>query len=272
MDFLTEPEPARDMVIPVAPGICRIVAANPGPMTSHGTNTYVIEGEHGATVLDPGPHDTAHVEAILRATGGRVSRILLSHTHRDHLGALPALRDATGAPACAFHRSQEPGFTPDIPLDDGDSVAGWTALHTPGHAADHLCFARADGVILTADHVMTWSTSIVSPPAGDMAAYIASLRRLIARDDRLLLPGHGPPLAAPRAYLQQLLAHREQREAAVLAAIADQPRTPAAVVDGIYTPIDPRLRAAAERNVLAHLLKLQTEGRAAPQGDRWRAT
>ena len=268
MQFLTEPEPARDVVIPVAPGICRIVAANPGPMTYHGTNTYVMEGEDGASVLDPGPDDPVHVQAILRATGGRVARILLSHTHRDHVGALPALRAATGALAHGFPTG---GFTPDIALAEGDTVAGWTVLHTPGHAAEHLCFARADGVILTADHVMTWSTSVVSPPEGDMGAYVASLRRLLARDDRLLLPGHGPPLASPRAYLLELLAHRQQREAAVLAALAAQPRSPAALVEAIYVPLDPRLRAAAERNVLAHLLKLQNEGRAAPQGDAWRA-
>ena len=270
MPFLTEPEPTRDLPIPVAPGIVRIVAANPGPMTYHGTNTYLIEGRDGATVLDPGPDDAAHVQAILRATEGRVARILVSHTHRDHIGALPALRAATGAMTLGFHTSLDPGFAPDIPLDDGDAVAGWTVLHTPGHAADHLCFAR-DGMIFTADHVMTWSTSVVSPPGGDMAAYVASLRRLLGRDDRLLLPGHGPQLAGPRAYLRHLLAHREQREAAVLAAIADQPRTPSALVEAIYTPLNPRLRSAAEGNVLAHLLKLQTEGRAAPQGDAWRA-
>ncbi len=271
MAFLTEPEPARNVLIPVAPGIARIVATNPGPMTYHGTNTYVIEGEDGATVLDPGPDDHAHVQAILRATGGRVARILLSHTHRDHLGALPALRVATGAPACGFRHSQEPGFTADIMLDDGDAVGDWMALHTPGHAADHLCFARDDGVILTADHVMTWSTSVVSPPAGDMGAYFTQLRRLLARDDRLLLPGHGPPLADPCRYLRFLLAHREQREAAVLAAIAAEPHTPAALVDIIYAAVNPRLRAAAERNVLAHLLKLQDEGRAQTQDQSWRA-
>ena len=271
MDFLTEPEPVRGVAIPVIPGISRIVAANPGSMTYHGTNTYVIAGDDGASVLDPGPDDPAHVQAILRATGGRVARILLSHTHPDHLGAVPALRAATGAPAYGHRQSQTPAFTPDIALDDGDTVAGWAALHTPGHAAEHLCFARADGVILTADHVMTWSTSVVSPPAGDMGAYVGQLRRLLARDDRLLLPGHGPPLADPRAYLTFLLTHREQREAAVLAAIAAGRRTPAALVDLLYPQLDPRLRGAAERNVLAHLLKLQDEGRAKPQDGAWRA-
>ena len=271
MDFLTEPEPTRDVVLPVLPGISRIVAANPGPMTYHGTNTYLIDAADGTIVLDPGPDDPAHVRAILRATGGRVARILLSHTHPDHLGALAALRGATGAPSLGYYRSPDPAFTPDIPLDHGDTVAGWTVLHTPGHAAEHLCFARADGVILTADHVMTWSTSVVSPPAGDMAAYFASLRRLLARDDRLLLPAHGPPLAEPRPYLEFLLRHREQREAAVLASIAGAPRTPAALVGMVYAPVDPRLRAAAERNVLAHLLKLLHEGRAERRGDAWLA-
>jgi glyoxylase-like metal-dependent hydrolase (beta-lactamase superfamily II) len=275
MEFLTEPEPTRQVAIPVAPGICRIVAANAGPMTYHGTNTYLIEGTDGTTVLDPGPDDPAHVQAILRAArrfpGGRVVRILVSHTHPDHVGALPSLQAATGAPALGFRVSQQPGFTPDIPLDEGDTVAGWTALHTPGHTDDHLCFARADGVIFTADHVMTWSSSVVGPPEGDMAAYIASLRRLLCRDDRVLLPGHGPPLAGPRPYLQFLLTHREMREAAVLAAIAAEPRSPAALVDRLYAPVNPRLRAAAERTVLAHLLKLHNEGRAAPQGHSWRA-
>ncbi len=271
MNFLTEPEPVRGLALPVAPGIFRLVAANPGPLTCHGTNTYLIDAAGGAIVLDPGPDDHVHVQAILRATGGRIGRILLSHRHRDHLGALPALRAATGAPVYAFRPGQEAGLTPDIALDDGDTVADWTVLHTPGHAADHLCFARADGVVFTADHVMAWSTSVVSPPEGDMAAYIASLRRLLARDDRLLLPAHGPPLAGPQTYLRQLLTHREQREAAVLAAMVAAPRTPAALVDVIYGPIDPRLRLAAECNVLAHLLKLHAEGRAAPQGDAWRA-
>ena len=271
MSFMTEPEPVRGAAIPVAPGISRIVANNPGPFTYHGTSTWLIEATDGIVVLDPGPDDAAHVEAVLRATGGKVARILLSHAHPDHLGALAALRAATGAPSFGFRDSGEPGFTPDIPLDDGDSVAGLTALHTPGHAADHLCFARADGVIFTADHVMTWSTSVVSPPAGDMGAYFASLRRLLARRDSLLLPGHGPPLAGPRPYLEFLMAHRERREAAVLAAIAAAPRTPAALVDLLYAPVDPQLRPAAERNVLAHLLKLQAERRAEPQAGAWRS-
>ncbi|CAH2599399.1 MBL fold metallo-hydrolase [Rhodovastum atsumiense] len=270
MGFLTEPEPARGVPLPAAPGVVRLVADNPGPMTGHGTNTWLIEDD-GITVLDPGPDDARHVQAILRATSGRVRRILVSHTHRDHIGAVPALAAATGAPVHGFHRPQDPGFVPDVALDDGDMAGAWRALHTPGHAGDHLCFARADGVILTADHVMTWSTSVVSPPEGDMAAYVASLRRLIAREDRLLLPGHGPPLAGPATYLRELLDHRLRREAAILAAISAGSQSLNEIVECVYVPLNPDLRPAAGRNVLAHLLKLQQEGRARPDGTGWRA-
>jgi glyoxylase-like metal-dependent hydrolase (beta-lactamase superfamily II) len=271
MAFLTEPEPPRGVPIDAIPGIRRIVAANPGPMTYHGTNTWLADGPDGAIVLDPGPDDAAHVRHILDATGGRVKLILLSHTHADHLGAVAALRVATGARVYGFHRSADPAFAPDIPLQDGDVVEGWTALHTPGHAADHLCFARADGVVFTADHVMTWSTSVVSPPGGDMADYFASLRRLLAREDRVYLPGHGPPRHNPRPYAQELLDHRIKREAAILAALAEGPRDAPSLVAMLYTPLNPRLQAAAGRNVLAHLQKLRREGRATPDGEAWRA-
>ena len=154
-------------------------------MTYWGTNTYLIEGPDGLTVLDPGPDDPAHVAALLAA--GPVTRILLSHTHHDHLGAVAALRERTGAPVHAWHSPSVP-VGPFEPVRDGDAVAGWTAVFTPGHAGDHVCFAR-DGVVFSADHVMGWSSSVVSPPDGNMAAYVQSLRRMLARDDRLYLPG-----------------------------------------------------------------------------------
>jgi glyoxylase-like metal-dependent hydrolase (beta-lactamase superfamily II) len=267
MDFLTEPEPIRDTVLPVLPGISRIVAANPGPMTYHGTNTYLIDG---AIVLDPGPDDAAHVQEILAATGGKVEKILVSHTHRDHVGAVAALRAATGAKTYGFFRSADASFTPDMPMRDGDEVAGWTALHTPGHAADHLSFARADGVVFTGDHVMSWSTSVVSPPQGDMAAYFSSLRRLLSREDAVYLPGHGPPITDTRGFARALLNHRVMRENAVLSALRKAPAGTAGLVDAIYAGIAPALRGAAERNVLAHLLKLETEGRALRDGEAWR--
>ena len=272
MAFLTEAEPPRGQVLPVVPGIGRIVAANPGPMTYHGTNTYLITGDDGTTVLDPGPDQAAHVQHIVAATGGRVARILLSHTHADHVGAVAGLRAATGAKVHSFHRSQDPSHTPDHPLHDGDTVAGWTALHTPGHAADHLCFARADGVVFTADHVMSWSTSIVSPPQGDMAAYVASLRRLLARPDTTYLPGHGPPITDPQPFVRALLVHRAQRESAIATALQGGPRTSLGLVDALYSQINPNLRRAAERNVIAHLYKLRDEGRAVEDGELWRAT
>ncbi len=269
MQFLTEAEPPRFVPLPAAEGIARIVAPNPGPMTYHGTNTWLIEGADGITVLDPGPDDAAHVQAILAAAGGRIARIVASHSHADHVGAIPALRAATGAPVLGFAPSQDPGLRPDAALGDGDAVDGWTCLHTPGHAADHLCLAR-DGVVFSADHVMPWSSSVVSPPQGDMGAYMAGLRRLLARPDRLYLPGHGPPLPDPLPFVRALLAHRLAREAAILAALGPAPASTAALAGAIYPDLAPTLRAAAERNVLAHLLKLEAEGRAARGEDGWR--
>ena len=270
MAFLTEAEPTRGVVLPAAAGIARIVAPNPGPMTYHGTNTWLIEGDDGVSVLDPGPDDPAHVQAIMDATGGKVARILSSHTHLDHVGAVPVLRAATGATVHGFYRPQEPGFTPDIGLRDGDVVAGLRVLHTPGHATDHLAFARDDGVVFSADHVMSWSSTVVSPPHGNMTDYFASLHRLLARDDRLYLPGHGPPLHQPKALVQDLLNHRLQREAAILAALGQGSQTSAALVATLYAQVNPTLHRAAERNVIAHLHKLQGEGHVSQEGVTWR--
>ena len=220
MPFLTEPEPERGVILPVMPGISRIVAANPGPMTYYGTNTYLIDTPDGIAVLDPGPEEhPEHVEAILRATGPNIALILVSHTHHDHVGAVPALREATGAPTVGFRVSGDDTFEADIKLADGDSIAGMQAIHTPGHASDHLCFAlpASDGtaVLFSADHVMSWSTSVVSPPGGDMADYFASLRRLLERADDVFLPGHGPPLPEPRKLVREMLTHRMMREQAI---------------------------------------------------------
>jgi len=268
MAFLTEPEPARGVALPVRPGIRRVVATNRGPMTYHGTNTYLIDTPGGVMVLDPGPDDPAHVAAVL-AAAGPVALILLSHTHHDHVGALPALRAATGAPVYAWHEPAMPDLLPDVMLRDGDAVDGWQAVFTPGHAADHVCFAGPDGVLFSADHVMSWSSSIVSPPGGEMAAYFASLRRLLDRCDTLYLPGHGPPLPDPQPFVRDLLAHRMAREEAVLAALGTTPRSTVALMDQLYSQVDERLRRAAERNVLAHLLKLRDEGRALEGPDGW---
>ena len=268
--FLTEPVPERGVLLPVLPGISRIVASNPGRMTYHGTNTYLIEDADGVTLLDPGPDLPEHVADILRLSPGPIVRILLSHTHRDHLGATAALKAATGAATWGWQRSADTNFVPDHGIADGDIVAGMQAVFTPGHAADHICFARPDGVLFSADHVMSWSSSVVSPPGGDMAAYFASLRLLLERQDRCYLPGHGPKLADPQPYVTALLDHRIAREESIAAALQSGPATTKGLVEALYSKVDPILKMAAERNVLAHLLKLQWEGRAALRGDEWR--
>jgi glyoxylase-like metal-dependent hydrolase (beta-lactamase superfamily II) len=268
--FLTEPVPERGALLPVRPGIHRIVADNPGRMTYHGTNTYLIEDGDGVTVLDPGPDQPEHVADILRLAPGPIVRILLTHTHRDHLGATAALKQATGAPVHAWHHSAEESFTPDLPIADGDTVAGMLAVFTPGHAADHVSFARPDGVLFSADHVMGWSSSVVSPPNGDMAAYCDSLRRLMARPETVYLPGHGPALPDPHDYVAALLQHRLAREEAIATRLHEAPYTTKALVDALYSKIDPILKMAAERNVLAHLIKLENEGRVTRRGEEWR--
>ncbi len=276
MPFLNEPEPERGASLPVLPGISRIVAPNPGPMTYRGTNTYLIDTPDGLVVLDPGPEDhPGHVEAILRHAGGPIAFILVSHTHHDHVGAVSALQAATGAPTAGFHDSATPSFSPDIKLHHGATFAGMQALHTPGHAADHLCFARVgpdgDKVLFSGDHVMSWSTSIVSPPGGNMRHYFDSMDLLLHRDDDIYLPGHGPPLREPKSLVRQMLTHRKIRELAIASRLADGPADTHTIMDALYSQLNPRLRRAAERNVLAHLLKMQAEGKAAQDGDMWRA-
>jgi glyoxylase-like metal-dependent hydrolase (beta-lactamase superfamily II) len=257
MNHLSETEPPRGQPTEVAPGVRRIVAGNPGPMTYHGTNTFLVDEADGIVVIDPGPADRAHLEAVLAATGGRVARILLTHSHADHLGNLADLRAATGAPVWA----RAPEARPDVAPEDGARIGGLTAIHTPGHAPDHLCFAGADGVLFTGDHVMGWSTTVVAPPPrGDMAAYVANLERLLARDDRLYLPAHGPAIPAPQAYLASLIERRHDRERAILRALTRGPSESGEIAGRMYAAVPPGLRRAAELNVRAHLWKLAAEG------------
>ncbi|MDQ1081745.1 MBL fold metallo-hydrolase [Pseudoroseomonas cervicalis] len=263
----------------------RLRCANPGPFTFLGTNSYII-GEGEVALLDPGPEDAAHHAALLAAIGGeQLTKILVSHTHRDHSPGAAALAAATGARSYGFGPHQTPPeaggeggdheFRPDVTLADGAVVdgAGWRlmALHTPGHCANHLCFALRDsGVLFSADHVMSWSTSVVSPPDGDMAAYMAGLERLAARDEALFLPGHGAPLEQPQDFTRALLAHRLEREAKVLAALrAAGPASAEALVPAVYGALDARLVPAAGRSLLAHLLKLEDEGQVTREGGRW---
>ena len=261
MPYLTEPEPRRGEPHIVAPGIRRVVAPNPSVMTYWGTNTYLIDVPGGVAVLDPGPDDAGHVEAVLQAAGGPVAGILLSHTHHDHMGAAAALRARTGAAVHAWHEPADPGLMPDVRLRDGDDAFGWRVLHTPGHASDHVCFAGPGGVLFSADHVMGWSSSVVGLPGGNMADYIASLHRVLGRTDALYLPGHGPPIADPAPFVRDLLAHRLAREAAILGSMGAAPRTAADLTSVLYADTPAPLRRAAERNVVAHLSKLAREGR-----------
>lgn len=285
--FLTKDGLAHGAVERIAPGVRRIVCNNPSAFTFRGTNTYLV-GEGEVAVLDPGPEDEAQLEAILRATEREtITRVLITHTHRDHSPGARPLVARTGAMTFGFGPHATPpeaggeggdhGFHPDVRLADDEVLEGegWRlrALHTPGHCANHLCFAlEGTGILFSADHVMSWSTSVVSPPDGDMADYMRSLDRVMARDDRLLLPGHGAPLTDPKPFLAALKAHREEREAKVLAALRAAGRaTPAELVPPVYGALDARLVGPAGRSLLSHLIKLEGEGRATRQGEAWSA-
>jgi glyoxylase-like metal-dependent hydrolase (beta-lactamase superfamily II) len=248
----------------------RVVAANASRMTYHGTNTYLVDDRDGLiTVIDPGPDDERHVAAVAAAGEGRIRRILVTHTHADHVGGAAMLQAATGAPTYGWTLSASDGFAADHRLADGDTLAGFVALFTPGHAADHLCFEWREGVVFTGDHVMGWASSIVSPPKGDMRAYITSLRHMLARPHRLYLCGHGPFVPDPHSHVRALLANRIRRERAIAAALAKSPSDTVTLVERLYAKLDPMLRRAAERNVLAHLIKMEADGLVARDGDVW---
>lgn len=266
---------------PVAPGIRRIVARNPGPFTFRGTGTYVI-GEGEVAVIDPGPDLPEHVETLLMDLAGEeVTHILVTHTHRDHSPAAAALKAATGAPTYGFGphaggRRGEAGveeggdwdFTPDIVARDGDEIAGagwrFEAVHTPGHTSNHLCFALPDqGILFSGDHVMGWSTSVIAPPDGDMAAYMASLDKLLRRRDALYWPTHGPAITEPHEHVRAFIAHRREREAGIVDCLAAGVGRVDIMVARLYVGLDPNLRRAAGRSVLAHLIDLMGRGVAA---------
>ncbi len=266
MAFLTEPEPPRGIALDVLPGIRRVVARNPSVMTYFGTNTYLISGDDGLTIIDPGPDDDEHVQDVLRAAAAQpIARLVLTHTHSDHLGATAKLQAATGATVYGYRNAAKAEFSPDVKLDDASTVAGLTAVHTPGHAADHLSFAYhvagIGEILFSGDHVMSWSSSIVSPPDGDMVSYYKSLELLLARQEVIYLSGHGPLLQQPRDLVRELLSHRQRREATILAALQAGQSSVAELAEHLYAKTDYRLKIAAQRNVLAHLLKLAHEGR-----------
>lgn len=265
MSFLQEEVPTRGILLPVLPKIGRVVANNPSVMTYHGTNSWIIESGDEVILIDPGPADAAHLQAVLAAIKGReLKYILLTHTHSDHFGNTLALQAATGAPIAAYKKPAKTEFKPDLPLDDGDLIGDLTAIYTPGHAGDHLCFYilgdNGQKILFSGDHVMSWSSSIVNPPDGDMRAYYASLELLLRRDDDVYLCGHGPLLNKPQALTAQLLSHRQFREKTIIDELRKQDLTIADLAARLYHKSDLYLKGAAQRNVLAHLLKLTKDG------------
>jgi glyoxylase-like metal-dependent hydrolase (beta-lactamase superfamily II) len=264
----------------IAPMLRKILAPNPSPMTEQGTNTYLI-GETDLAVIDPGPMSEAHLHAILAAVGPsqRISTILVTHSHLDHSPLAHPLAAATGAPVLAagpsnWGRSQamkaladggligggegvDDAFVPDEQIADGDQIEGdgWQidVIATPGHMANHLSFAW-NGALFSGDLVMGWATSLISPPDGDMTAFYASLSRLQTREDQIYYPGHGAPISDPRARCAELMAHRQAREAQILAALETAPADTSRLAQLIYTDTPAALLPAAERNILAHLI------------------
>ena len=289
LDFDTNFEPAYGEAVGVAPDVARITVNNPSAFTFHGTNSYLV-GRDTLAVIDPGPEDDAHFAALIRAIAGRpVSHIFVSHTHVDHSPLTRRLAEETGATVLAEgpHRPARPlrigeinpldasgdtDFAPDVALADDQLVQGdgWAlrAIHTPGHTANHVCFAlEGTGILFSADHVMAWSTSIVAPPDGAMSDYMASLDRLLQRDDRLFLSGHGGPVTQPAAFMRGLKAHRKMRERAIIERLRGGDRTIPDMVAAIYRDTDPRLYGAAGLSVLAHLEDLVGRGIAAAEGE-----
>lgn len=268
---------------PVTPLIRRVVANNPGPFTYFGTGSYVI-GRGKVAIVDPGPDDPAHIDALLKAVRNEtVTHILVTHTHRDHSPGAAALQQATGAPTYGYgphpvregmptvEEGGDHGFRPDVALADGDVVngAGWTveAVHTPGHLSNHLCFGvREDKALLSGDHVMGWSTTVISPPDGDMQRYMESLDKLLARDDRLLIPTHGAAIEDPKAFVRAYAEHRRERERQILKCLDQGIERIPDMVKNLYAEVDPRLHGAAGRSVLAHLIHLVETGQVEADG------
>ena len=272
----------------ISPLVGRVLAPNPSHFTYTGTQTYLV-GTTDLAVIDPGPDDAEHIAALLSVINGRpVRAILCTHTHRDHSPAARPLADLTGAPiiGCAPLTLEDDGpradaafdatYQPDRILGDGEQVAGegWTleAVATPGHTSNHLCFALVEeGALLTGDHVMGWSTSVISPPDGDMADYMRSMQRLLDREDAVYYPAHGDAVDNPRRLVRGMMGHRKQREGQIVRFLERNgaSQIPDMVAE-MYKGVDPRLHPAAGRSVLAHLIDLDGRGIAASIGDgRW---
>ena len=275
----------------LSPLVSRVLAPNPGPFTFKGTGVYIV-GNQRVAVIDPGPPLPGHIDNLKRVLETRrISHILVTHTHRDHSPAAALLKSWSGAPiyglplqASASINSDEGmvdeahdhDFVPDILIRDGMRIEGdgfaLECVATPGHTANHICYALLqEQALFSGDHVMGWSTSVIAPPDGHMGDYLASLEKLAARDDRILYPTHGSPIAHPKQWLGQMIAHRRMRESQILAALADGGLTVRQLADRLYAGIDPALRPAAGQQIAAHLEHLGSQNRAAQEEGRWRA-
>ncbi|MDP5279143.1 MBL fold metallo-hydrolase [Sphingomonas sp. DG1-23] len=280
-------EAPTGIALAVEPLVARVLAPNPSPFTFTGTQTYLV-GTAELAVIDPGPDDPAHLDALRAAIAARpVTAILCTHTHRDHSPAAGPLKAATGAPiiGCAPLTLEDAGpradaafdtdYAPDRILADGERIAGpdWTlvAVATPGHTSNHLAFALPEaGALFTGDHVMGWSTTVVAPPDGDMAAYMASLDKLMSREDRIYYPAHGDAIERPQRFVRGLMGHRKQREGQILRLLREGIGLIPEMVARMYVGLDPRLTGAAGRSVLAHLLDLRGRGLVQGEGESWK--
>ena len=277
------------LVEQLEPLVQRVLANNPSPYTYTGTQTYIVGGD-AVAVIDPGPDEAAHIDALMQALEGRtLTAIVCTHTHRDHSPAARLLKERTGAPiiGCAPLVLDDDGpradaafdrtYAPDRVLTDGEQLHGadWTltAVATPGHTSNHLCYAlEQSGALFTGDHIMGWSTSVISPPDGDMADYMNSLQKLLDRSqDKIYYPAHGAAVDRPHRLARGMMGHRKQREGQILRLLDKGDRTIPDFVDEMYKGLDPRLHGAAGRSVLAHLMDLKQRGRVDEIGEgNWR--
>lgn len=274
----------------IEPLVRRVLAPNPSPFTYTGTQTYIVGLGDGCAVIDPGPDEPAHLAALEAAIGGEhVCAIMCTHTHRDHSPGSRPLARRTGAPivGCAplafdtagprADEGFDPDYAPDRVLAEGEAMTGpgWTltALATPGHVSNHLCFALEEsGALFSGDHVMGWSTSVVVPPDGDMGDYMASLQLLHERDDRVLYPAHGPAVTKPRQLVRSMIGHRRQRENQILRLLGEARQQVGELVAQMYKGLDPKLTKAAALSVTAHLIDLERRGLVVRSEDIWQTS
>ncbi len=279
IDFDRDFDAAPGRVEQLTPLVRRVLCGNPSPFTFKGTSTYIV-GQGQVAIIDPGPEDEAHFQALLGAVAGEtVTHIVVSHSHADHSPLAARLQAATGATTYAYggiapagpeglrlDASIDHDFVPDVAMPDGTVIegSGWSleAIFTPGHMSNHMCFAlREERVLFSGDHVMAWATSVVAPPDGHMGDYMASLKKLVGRDDALYLPGHGPGKTEPQSLLRGYISHRRMREAAILNRVKAGDRTVDEIVRAVYAGLDPKLHGAAGLSAKAHLNHLIEQGR-----------